>query len=114
MLCFIFAIVFSTQTLASPLSDAKNQGLVGELSNGYLASPNGNASTTIQALIKQTNRKRKQKYQEISKRNNIPVSKVEKLIADKIYKKAGSGEWFQKNGQWVKKWGFFNFHQPQS
>ena len=49
------------------------------------------------------NEKRKQKYQQLAKKNGITLEQVEALAAKKAYNKTQSGHYIQVSGRWVKK-----------
>lgn len=95
------ALVLSFNVLAMSLSEAKNQGLVGEQANGYVGVVV--ASAKVQTLVESVNAKRKAKYQQLATKNNITLAQVEKLAAQKAYQKTAAGQYIQQNGNWVKK-----------
>lgn len=105
---FIF-IVVATMFIALPvmaleLQDAKAKGLVGEMANGYLGSPQSSPSAEVDALIKDINTKRKEKYQEIAKAQGITLTAVEKLAGEKAFSKTESGHYINIPGSgWRKK-----------
>lgn len=89
---------------ALTLDEAKKQGLVGEKPNGYLGAVSDNPSPAVQALIADINRKRKQRYEEIAKRNNTTLQAVELLAGKTAIKKTEPGYYIQlPTGQWTKK-----------
>ncbi|MGI0117690.1 YdbL family protein [Zooshikella sp. RANM57] len=88
--------------LAMGLEDAKQQGLVGEQLNGYLGLVVNNAAA--KQLITEINQKRKQKYEQLAKRNGVPLSTIGKLAGQKAIEKTPPGQYIQNTGgQWVKK-----------
>ena len=60
---------------ASPLSDARDAGLIKELPNGFVATQ-GQVSSEIEAIAKEVNDRRREAYEEIAKRNNLTVEQV--------------------------------------
>ncbi|MFT5161889.1 MAG: hypothetical protein ACI9FJ_000457 [Alteromonadaceae bacterium] len=96
----MLSVTFSA--FALDLKQAKQQGLVGEMGNGYLGIVVNNADT--QALIKDVNNKRKQVYIKLAKKNKITLKQVSALAGEKAQKKTAKGH-FIKNAQdkWVKK-----------
>jgi len=86
---------------ALSLKDARSKGIVGELSNGYIEAIG--KSSEAKDLAKDVNQKRKGKYKQISADTKQDISTVQKIAAEKIYKKASSGTLFKKGGSWVKK-----------
>ncbi|MFQ3219405.1 MAG: hypothetical protein ACI8R9_000725 [Paraglaciecola sp.] len=95
------ALLFSSIAFAIDLDNAKDQGLVGEQTNGYLGAVVSNAE--IQALIIDVNAKRKAKYAELAAKNNLELEQVEKLAAKKAFDKTQSGHYLLVNDSWVKK-----------
>ncbi len=89
---------------ALTLGEAKARGLVGETHTGYLGIVSGKESREVQALVKDVNQKRKQKYQGIAKRNGTSLQAVEILAGNTAIKKTQSGHYIQlRSGQWTKK-----------
>lgn len=89
---------------ALTLGEAKAKGLVGETSSGYLGIVSGKGSREVQALMKDVNQKRKQKYQTIAKRNGTSLQTVEILAGETAIKKTRSGHFIQlPSGKWTKK-----------
>ncbi|ATI03246.1 MULTISPECIES: YdbL family protein [Cycloclasticus] len=104
ILLTVFMLTLSTVSLAIDLHSAKDQGLVGETPNGYLASPVSAPSADIKALISDINAKRKQKYAHVAAKVAKPLSVVEQLAGKKAIEKTSKGHFIQfPDGQWVKK-----------
>jgi|TARA_Y100000310_G_scaffold337657_2_gene425296 hypothetical protein len=59
----------------SPLSDAKEAGLVQESVDGYVTSAKG-ASKRIQELVNDVNKRRRAAYQKIADKNGISIEQV--------------------------------------
>ena len=71
----ISACLFSGSVFASPLSDARDAGLVKELPNGFVASQ-GQVDASIQALVKDVNKRRQAAYEKIAKEHKLTVEQV--------------------------------------
>lgn len=99
---FIVALVFSSSLWALELHDAKEQGLVGETLEGYIA-PVGSVTLEITALVDSINTQRKAEYQRIATKNGIAVSDVEALAGKKAIEKSAAGHYVKLNGQWQKR-----------
>lgn len=105
----LFFAVAATMFIALPamaleLQEAKEKGLVGEMANGYLGSPQASPSAEVAALIEDINTKRKEKYREIATAQNIPLVAVEKLAGEKAFAKTESGHYINlPGGGWRKK-----------
>lgn len=94
--------VMSAHVKALDLQTAKDNGLVGELPTGYIAAVStADAATT--ALINETNAKRKEHFEEISKTNATDIKVVEKSFGEKALEKTKAGHYVQVNNKWVKK-----------
>ncbi|MFZ1575588.1 MAG: YdbL family protein [Chromatiaceae bacterium] len=89
-----------SQAMAA-LGQAKASGQVGEKPNGYLGviAPGGQAAE-IARLI---NEARRTEYQQVAKKNAIPLGDVEALAGKKAMEKTPSGQFIQAGGQWMKK-----------
>ena len=96
----VSAMAFSAWALS--LSDAKQQGLVGEMQNGYLGVVIDNAEA--KSLVASINKKRKSIYMNLARKNKITMQQVTALAGEKALAKTESGH-FIKNaaGQWIKK-----------
>jgi uncharacterized protein YdbL (DUF1318 family) len=94
------AVAFSAFALS--LDEAKAKGLVGERPNGYLGSVNP-SNAESQSLIEDVNRKRKQAYEEIAKRNRTDIRAVETLAGEKAIQNTAPGNFIEGPGGWMKK-----------
>ncbi|KNC95570.1 YdbL family protein [Trabulsiella odontotermitis] len=94
--------LLSTSALALTLSEARQQGRVGETLNGYLA-PIAQDKDTL-ALVKNINDARSESYQQLADSNNLPVDEVAKMAGKKLVERAQPGEYVKGlNGKWLKK-----------
>lgn len=95
-------MAMNLQQAMGSLSDAKNQGLVGEQPNGYLGVVSaGNADTEeIVALINQA---RRTEYQRLAQGNGLSLLDVETMAGQKAIEKTNSGHYILVNGKWAKK-----------
>lgn len=100
----ISLLLISPAALALDLQKAKQQGLVGEMVNGYLGSPRGSASAEVKALMTEINAKRKKKYLQIAAKQGIALGVVEKLAGEKARNKTQAGQFIQTaDGKWKKR-----------
>jgi len=96
------ALICPQPAWAIGLEDAKNRGLVGEQANGYLGMVKPSAE--VNALIADINAKRRQKYEEIARRNNTSVQVVEALAGKTAIGKTPPGQYVKTpSGAWVRK-----------
>lgn len=88
---------------ASPLEDAKRDGLVGERYDGYLGAVLPNPPANVKQLIASINGERKTEYAAIAKKNGISVEQVALLAGKKLVGRASAGEYVMgSNGKWVR------------
>lgn len=97
------AFLISVSSWALDLDSAKQMGLIGEQSTGYLglvASGNNQAA----ALVVEINLQRKQKYQEIATKQNTALANIEKIAGEKLVQKAAAnGEYYlDASGHWAR------------
>jgi uncharacterized protein YdbL (DUF1318 family) len=95
---------------ALTLDEAREQGLIGEDWNGYVAAVSATPSADVQALVADVNAKRKAVYEKIAKQNSTaqdPVSadEIARVGAPKVFEKAPAGTFVRSAaGQpWKKK-----------
>jgi uncharacterized protein YdbL (DUF1318 family) len=100
--CALLVSTMAFSAWAISLGDAKQQGLVGEMPNGYLGVVV--ESTEVKALVATVNNKRKSIYINLARKNKITMQQVTTLAGEKAFAKTQPGH-FIKNaeGQWVKK-----------
>lgn len=101
LVTLVSAVLMSFSVWAMSLDNAKNQGLVGENSSGYLGLVVQNAQA--KAVIDDINEKRKAQYLKLAKKNNLSLAQVEALAAAKTIEKTQSGHYIEANGSWIKK-----------
>ena len=101
----LLTLMFSLANTAWALSldEAKSQGLVGELTNGYLGLvKNGNAA--VKNLVDDINRKRRAAYAAKAKKAGVELKIIEIRIGERLQERANKGEYVQRsNGQWQQK-----------
>ena len=102
-LFIVIALLFSSQLFASELSSAKDAGLIGEQSNGYIGFVT-NVSGDIKSLVKSVNAKRKARYTKIAKDKQLPLSEVTKIGGAQAISKTKRGNYVMRaGGGWTKK-----------
>lgn len=82
----IIALLISFNAVASPLDDARASGDIVELATGYVQAKSG-ASAKVKALAADVNKRRKDAYSRIAKKNGVAVEQV----AAESYKKRIGG-----------------------
>ncbi|WP_191603034.1 YdbL family protein [Marinomonas algicola] len=101
LITLLTAVCLSISAWALSLDEAKNQGIVGEASSGYLGMVVQNADA--KSLINEINMKRKAQYLKLAEKNGLTLSQVEALAAKKAIEKTQNGHYVESNGQWLKK-----------
>lgn len=91
----------SLQQAKNQLSDAKDQGLVGERPDGYLGAVKD--TETASQIAKQINEARRKEYTRIAEENNIAVADVELLAGKRAIEQTKSGHYIKVDGKWRKK-----------
>ena len=87
---------------ADTLGSAKNSGLVGETSSGYLEAVKTPDDAT-RKLIKSINKKRKAEYKKIAQDNATSLQAVESMAGEKTMRMTAKGNYIKKSGKWIKK-----------
>lgn len=95
-------VMVVSSAFALSLDDAKAKGLVGEKTNGYLGTVHP-SNAEAQALVEDVNRKRRQAYEDIAKRNGTSVQAVETLAGEKAIQNTRPGNFVEGPGGWIKK-----------
>jgi uncharacterized protein YdbL (DUF1318 family) len=100
----ISLMAVSVASAASPLAQPKADGLIGEQANGYIGLVKQNVPADVKALVNDVNARRKAGYEKISKRENTPLSQVERVGGNTAIEKTLSGNYIRDaSGAWRKK-----------
>lgn len=91
----------SLQEAKAQLSDAKEQGLVGEKPDGYLGVVE--PTSTAEQIVKEINEARRKEYTRIANENDIAVADVELLAGKRAIELTDPGHYIKVDGQWQKK-----------
>ena len=95
----IMTLMLSFSVFALDLSDAKQQGLVGERVDGLLGVVQ--ASQEVNQLVQSINTQRIDLYKEIAQKNGMTLEQVSVLAGKKAITKTPRGEYIQNSfGQW--------------
>ncbi len=89
---------------ALSLDAAKDQGLVGELTSGYLGHVTTNPSSDVTNLIDSINKKRKAAYQKKAKEAGVSLMIMEQSVGKRLIERAEKGHYVSTGqGSWQKK-----------
>ena len=101
MLFMLFAV---QSAWAIDIHAAKDEGLVGEATTGYLAAVQTPASTDVNALIAEVNKKRKAQFKSAAQKTGTTLAQVQNRFYELAVKKTRAGHYYQNSGgKWVKK-----------
>lgn len=99
---FIGLLFLAAPAMALELQEAKQKGLVGETTSGYIAVV-GTGTPEIESLVDEINRKRRAEYERIARDNNIKLGDVEALAGKRAIEQSPKGHYVRPNGDWVRK-----------
>jgi len=99
---FLFAFAALSQAYAISLSDAKSQGLIGEMATGYVGYPSA-PSAAIKQLGDGVNLGRKSHYAGIASKEGTSLTVVEQLAGKKLIEQAPAGTYVNDGSGWRRK-----------
>ena len=104
----IFTAILLVMTMqvawAIDLQSAKDQGLVGEANNGYLAAVQKPPSAEVKALISDVNAKRKAQFEKTAATTNTTLLQVSNRFYQLAVQRTKPGHYYQdRSGRWKKK-----------
>ncbi len=91
-----------TPAYALTLDQAKAQGVIGEMSTGYVGYPSG-PSAAVKQLGDGVNLGRKARYGEIAAGQGTSLSVVEQLAGQKLVQQAPAGQYVHDGSGWRRK-----------
>ena len=104
ILTAIFLIFAFQSGWAEDIHAAKDQGLIGEASTGYVAAVKTPASAEVEALIADVNQKRKAKFASTAEKSGATVEQVQARFHELAVQKTKPGHYYQDaSGRWKKK-----------
>ena len=100
----ISMMTVSFAVAASPLTQPKADGLIGEQANGYIGLVTKNVPADIKQLVDEVNAKRKAGYQKIAARQGTSLADVERVGGNTAMEKTLQGNYVRDaSGAWRKK-----------
>ncbi len=103
-LALLISMMAVSVAVASPLSQPKADGLIGEQANGYIGLVQQNAPANIKKLVNDVNAKRRAGYQKIAKKQGTSLAEVERVGGNTAIEKTLRGNYIRDaNGTWRKK-----------
>lgn len=102
--CLLSLALMMHGAFAADLKTAKDQGWVGEQTNGYLGLVKGDAPAEVKALVIDVNGQRKAQFTQIATKNGIAEAEAAKVFAREAAARTAPGNFIQNPaGSWVKK-----------
>ena len=100
----ISMMAMSVAVAASPLTQPKADGLIGEQANGYIGLVKQNVPADIKKLVNDVNAKRRAGYQNIAKKQGTSLAEVERVGGNTAIEKTLRGNYIRDaSGNWRKK-----------
>jgi len=100
----LISMLMVSAALASPLTQPKADGLIGEQANGYIGLVRQDVPTDIRQLVEEANAKRKAGYQKIAASQGTTIVEVEKVGGKMAVEKTLKGNYIRDaGGTWHKK-----------
>lgn len=103
-LILVSFILLIPSAFALTLQEAKTEGLVGELRNGYVGLVVESAPAEVVSMVRDVNNQRRELYRDIAQQNGITVEQVAALAFEKAVEATPAGQYLQDaGGAWVRK-----------
>ncbi len=100
----ISMMAVSVAVAASPLTQPKADGLIGEQANGYIGLVKQNVPADVKKLVNDVNAKRRAGYQKIAKKQGTSLAEVERVGGNTAIEKTLRGNYIRDaSGTWRKK-----------
>ena len=100
----ISMMAMSVAVAASPLTQPKADGLIGEQANGYIGLVQQNVPADIKKLVNDVNAKRRAGYKNIAKKQGTSLAEVERVGGNTAIDKTLRGNYIRDaSGNWRKK-----------
>lgn len=103
LLTLLASFMVVAQAAALDIGALKDQGVVGEMSTGYVGIVVSNPSAQIRSFVQDINDKRRSIYAQEARKANITLAEVEAIAAKRNLEKTQSGHYINMNGSWRKK-----------
>jgi uncharacterized protein YdbL (DUF1318 family) len=102
--CLLSLFLMINVAVAADLKTAKEQGWVGEQTNGYLGLVKSDAPADLKALVAEVNGQRKTQFTQIATKNGIAEAEAARIFAREAAERTLPGNYIQSPaGAWVKK-----------
>jgi len=103
-LALLISILTVSVAVASPLTQPKADGLIGEQANGYIGLVRQDVPADVKKLVNEVNAKRKAGYREIAAKQGTRLADVERVGGNTAIEKTLRGNYIRDaSGVWRKK-----------
>lgn len=100
----VVALSWPGAAQALTLEAAKAENLVGERPDGYVGIVVADPPSEVRELVAQVNARRRAAYEEIAKKNGVPVEAVAALAGQRLIDRTPVGQYvMDAQGRWVQK-----------
>ena len=104
LVLIISMLTASVALAASPLTQPKADGLIGEQANGYIGLVRQDVPANIKQLVNDVNAKRKAGYQKIASKQGTSLAEVERVGGNTAIERTLRGNYIRDaSGSWRKK-----------
>ncbi|MBD3652685.1 MAG: YdbL family protein [Kangiella sp.] len=103
IMALLISLLLSAQAFALDIGSLKDQGIVGEMSTGYVGIVISNPTAEVKSFVANINDKRRDIYAQQAKKANITLAEVEAIAAKRNLEKTQPGHYININGAWRKK-----------
>ncbi|MCW8857623.1 MAG: YdbL family protein [Kangiella sp.] len=103
IMALMVSLLISAHAFALDIGTLKDQGIVGEMSTGYVGIVASNPSSQIRSFVQDINDKRRSIYAQEARKANITLAEVEAIAAKRNLDKTQPGHYININGAWRKK-----------
>lgn len=102
--CLLSLFLMVHGAFAADLKAVKEQGWVGEQTNGYLGFVRSDAPADVKALVADVNSQRRAEFTQIATKNGIGEAEAAQVFAREAFERTLPGNYIQNPaGGWVKK-----------
>lgn len=104
ILALLVSMMAISVAVASPLTQPKADGLIGEQANGYIGLVKQDVPADIRELVNEVNAKRKAGYQQIAEKQGTSLADVERVGGNTAIEKTLKGNFIRDaSGAWRRK-----------
>jgi len=104
LLALLISMLAVSVAVASPLTQPKADGLIGEQANGYIGLVAQDVPAEIRQLVEETNARRKAGYMKIAAQQGVSLEEVERVGGNTAIEKTLEGNYVRDaSGTWIKK-----------